>query len=71
MVAERRKGTRIGGHSVVSEEAPHHAAQPLSLFGNVLVPAAPPEVVADFQQLRLFPVTPRVSGQQEATPSRS
>ena len=70
VVAERRKGTRIGGHGVVGEEAPHHTAQPSSLFGHVLVPASP-KVLTDFQQLRLLPVTPRVSSQQKAAPPRS
>ena len=70
MVAECREGTGVGGDGVVGEEASHHAAQPLTLFSDALVPSAP-EVLRDFQQLRLFAVTPRVAGQQKATPPRS
>lgn len=70
MVAECREGAMVGRHSVVGEEAPHHASQPPSLFSDILVPAAP-EVFADFQQLRHFPVTSRMAGQLEVAPSRS
>ena len=69
-VAERREGTRVGGHGVVCEEAPYHAAQPSTLLGHVLV-AASPEVLSYFQQLRLFPITPRVAAQHEVTPPRA
>src|SRR5580700_4966747 len=70
MVTECREGTTVGGHGVVGEEAPHHRPQPSSLFRDVLVPASP-KVLTDFQQLRLLPVTPRVSSQQKAAPPRS
>ena len=70
MVAECRKGTTVRRHGVVGEEAPHHAAQPLALFSDALVPASP-EVIGDFQQLRPLPVASRMTGQQEATPFRS
>src|ERR1700722_14016408 len=69
VVAERREGTVVGGYGVVGEEAPHHATQPSALLGHVLVPASP-KVLADFQQLRLLPVPPRMTGQLEATPPR-
>jgi len=70
MVAECREGAIVGGHGVVGEEAPHDAAQPTALLGHVLVPASP-EVLSDFQQLCLFSVAPRVTGQHEATPPRA
>jgi hypothetical protein len=69
MVAERREGANVGWHGVTGEEASHHAAQPLALFSDALVPA-PPKVFSDFQQLRHLPVTPCVARQQEATPPR-
>src|SRR5277367_2272999 len=70
MMAERREGTRVGGHGVVGKEAPHHRPQLLSLPGDILVPA-PPEVFRNFQQLRHLTVPSRMTGQQEATPPRS
>jgi hypothetical protein len=48
ILAERREGTRVGGHGLVGKEAPHHRPQPLSLLGDVLVPA-PLEVLSNLQ----------------------
>src|ERR1035441_2320284 len=70
MVAERRKGMRIGGHCVVGKIASHDRSQPASLFGYVLVPA-PPEVFGDFKELRHRPITPRMTGQHEAASPRA
>ena len=70
MVAERREGTRVGGHRVVGEVAAHHRPQPTSLLCGILVPA-PPEVFSYLQQLRHLSVTSRMAGQQEAAPLRS
>src|SRR5271170_7072370 len=69
MVAERGEGTRVGGHSMVGEVAPHHRPQPTSLLRDVLVPA-PPEAFGNFQQLRHLTITSRMAGQQEAAPPR-
>jgi hypothetical protein len=67
IVAECQKGAIVGGQGVIGEEAPHRTAQLSSLFSNVLVPESP-EVLRYFQQLRLFPITPCVAGQQKAAP---
>src|SRR5258708_951576 len=70
MVAERRERSDVGGNGMVGKEAPHHRPQPSSLLSHVLVPASP-KVLTDFQQLRLFRVTPGVGEQQEAPPPRA
>jgi hypothetical protein len=64
ILAERREGTRVGGHGLVGKEAPHHRPQPLSLLGDVLVPA-PLEVLSNLQQLRRLAVTSRMAASRK------
>ena len=64
-LAERRK---IGGHSVVGEEASDHLRQPTPLFGDRPV-HPPPQLLLDFLELGPHAVPPGFPLEQKVAPT--
>jgi hypothetical protein len=69
-MSEGRESARVCGYGMIGKEAPHHRPEPRALFCHALVPPSS-KFLADLQQLRPFPITPRVPGKLEAALPRA